>query len=252
MNLHGKRIVVTRAAHQADELADLLREHGAVPLLYPCIAIEPPPDISQLDTALHQLSAGQFDLLILTSANTVEALRQRVQALGLSLNGIHAAAVGPATEHAARQFLGVTVNALPDEYIAESLALAIHPTPEMRILLPQADIAPDTLRDLLTAMGTDVTAITSYHTVLGKGGVDLPGLLVTGQVDAITFPSSSTVTHCIQRVTNEGGRLDILVHVPAVCIGPKTARTASDAGFTHGYSPDHYTLAGIIDSLLNI
>ena len=40
--LAGKRIVNTRAAHQAAEFSALLRQHGAIPIEYPCIEIAPP------------------------------------------------------------------------------------------------------------------------------------------------------------------------------------------------------------------
>ena len=71
MMLAGKRIVITRARHQAGAFADLLREHGAIPILYPCIAIIPPDDPAPLDEALAHLSA--YDWMLITSANTVRA-----------------------------------------------------------------------------------------------------------------------------------------------------------------------------------
>ncbi len=59
--MQGKGIVVTRAVHQAGDLADLLREAGAEPLLYPCIAIQPPDEPSALDEALRDAASGAFD-----------------------------------------------------------------------------------------------------------------------------------------------------------------------------------------------
>ena len=61
--LVGKRVVITRAPHQADELAALLRERGAEALLYPCIDIAPPEDSAALDAALHTAANGGFDCL---------------------------------------------------------------------------------------------------------------------------------------------------------------------------------------------
>ncbi len=76
--LAGKRIVVTRAANQADELDDLLRSRGAEPLPYPCIAIAPPTDTGPLDAALRDLVAGEFTWLVLTSRNAVVVLAERL------------------------------------------------------------------------------------------------------------------------------------------------------------------------------
>ena len=248
--MHGKRVVVTRAPHQAGDLADLLRQRGAEPLLYPCIDIQPPQDTIQLDNAILQAAKGDFDWLVLTSSNTVEALRRRNEALGLSLAQVPVAAVGPSTAQAAEVSLGVRVATLPDDYVAEALAVALNPVPGMRILLPQADIARDTLRDLLTKAGTDVTAVTSYHTVMGHGGVDLPGLMAEGQVDAITFTSSSTVTNCLRRLQNEGGDRTHLDSVICACIGPKTARTAAEAHLINVVVPEVYTLESLVESLV--
>ncbi|HLV34637.1 MAG TPA: uroporphyrinogen-III synthase [Spirillospora sp.] len=251
MNLNGKRIVVTRAAHQAGALADLLRAHGAEPLLYPCIAIAPPEDTAALDAALRRAADGAFDWLILTSSNTVEALRHRCETLGLSLRGMRAAAVGPATARAAQESLGVDVQIVPDEHVAEALAESLHLTPGARVFLPQANLARADLRDSLAAAGADVTVSTAYRTMMGQGGVDLPARLRAGLVDAITFTSSSTVENCLTRVEDEGGDLNHLRAVPAACIGPKTAETARAAGFGRVLTPDEYTLAGLVDILEN-
>jgi hypothetical protein len=96
--LSGKRVVVTRAPHQAEELVSLLRDYGARPIFYPCIDIAPPEDTTALDAALRDVAA--FDWLILTSANTVRALATHLEALGLPLSmlgHLRAVAVGPAT-----------------------------------------------------------------------------------------------------------------------------------------------------------
>lgn len=76
--LAGKRVVNTRAPHQAAELDRLLTEHGAIPLSFPCIAIRPPSDVGPLDAALSRLVKGTFDWVVFTSANTVEAVAGRL------------------------------------------------------------------------------------------------------------------------------------------------------------------------------
>jgi uroporphyrinogen-III synthase len=249
MSLSGKRIVVTRAPHQAGELADLLRERGGEPLLYPCIAIAPPEESASLDAALQQAAAGGFDWLVVTSGNTVEALRQRCEALDLSLAGLRTAAVGPATAEAARSVLDLDVQAMPDEHVAEALADSLGMVAGQQILLPQANLARATLADQLAAAGADITVVTAYCTVMGQGGVDLPALLKSGAVDALTFTSSSTVDNCLTRVEQANGETRLLREICAVCIGPKTADTASDAGFTAIVVPDVYTLPGLIVAL---
>jgi uroporphyrinogen-III synthase len=81
--LAGRRILVTRARHQAGKLSEGLSLLGAEPVEVPVIEIQPPSDFAPLDRALRQLDS--YDWLILTSANTVRALADRAAALGLSL-----------------------------------------------------------------------------------------------------------------------------------------------------------------------
>ncbi|MCZ2097624.1 MAG: uroporphyrinogen-III synthase [Anaerolineae bacterium] len=242
MSLSGKRIVNTRAAHQAAEFDALLRGAGAIPLDYPCIAIAPPKDTSLLDRALTQ----DFDLLVLTSSNAVLVLAQRLAALGRSLAGAPAAAVGAATARAARNMLGVEIVQIPDDYAADTLAGALKVAPGARILLPQSEIAQPTLAQVLRQRGADVIAPVAYRTVRGSGGVDLPALLRAQQVDAVTFTSPSTVRHFVGRLANEGGTLP---SVPVACIGARTSRAASEYGFTVVVEANPHSLDGLIAGL---
>lgn len=248
--LDSKRIVNTRATHQAEALNDLLREQGAVPLVYPCIAIIPPGDSSALDAALADLVAGHFEWLVLTSANTVYALAQRLAVAGMVLAGkFRAAAVGPATAQAAHEWLGLSAVDLPETYIAESLAENLPIEVGIRVLLPESAIARPTLADMLSRRGANVTAIAAYQTVRGRGGVDVPHLLAQGSIDALTFTSSSTVTYFLERLKNESGQVADILALPAVCIGPKTTETARDAGFSALYTASEYTLEGLLGAL---
>lgn len=252
--LSGKRVVVTRAVHQAAELEDLLRSRGAEPLLYPCIAIVPPEDCAPLDRALRAAAQGQFGWLVLTSANAVRALAERLGYLGLAaddLAGLSVAMVGPATVKAAGRLLGLTPDLVPAEAVAEALAAELLRTlaPGQQVLLPQADIARPLLADQLRAAGCEVTAVAAYRTIMGSGGVDLAPLLAAGQVDAITFTSSSTVHNFLRRLEAEGASPALLARVCLACIGPVTAETLARVGLTPTVVAKEHTLSGLLTSL---
>ncbi len=59
--LAGVRIVVTRATHQAEELARPLRECGATVILVPVIEIAPPLDDASLREAAAQCDTYRLD-----------------------------------------------------------------------------------------------------------------------------------------------------------------------------------------------
>ena len=248
--LAGKRVINTRAAHQAAGFSALLRQHGAVPVEYPCIEIAPPEDTAPLDDALRELAAGRFDWLALTSANTAFALSQRLAALDLSLDGaaFRTAAVGPATAHAARQ-IGLNAMGLPQEFTAGALADAIPDTSGARILIPASALARPALAETLTRRGADVVTVCAYRTVRGHGGDNVPDLLNGRQLDAIVFTSSSTVTFFIERLTHENGSMDEAHSLVAACIGQPTAATAREYGFTRIIMPPRQTTGDLIGAL---
>ncbi len=246
--LAGKRIVNTRAVHQAEALNTLLRRHDVIPLNYPCIAITPPDDPALLDATLVDLVAGHYAWLVLTSANTVFAIAERLAVLGLTLNGgrFQTAAIGPATAHAIQQNLGISIADLPAEYIAESLANHLPLKIGERVLLPESALARPTLANQFSERGAQVTVVTAYQTVCGTGGANIPHLLTQGQVDMLTFTSSSTVTYFLERLQNEGGQLETALTLPAACIGPKTATTAQAYGFSLVDVPSEHSLEGLV------
>ena len=248
--MRGKKIVITRAQHQAGELASLLSEYGAEALLYPCIAIVPPEDTRQLDDAVREMSNGGFDWLVLTSANAVKILGERLATTGLTPpSHLALACVGPSTAEAAQRVLGMQARAVPESYVAESLVELLKPALPARVLLLQAEKARPVVRERLEAAGAMITALTAYRTALGEGGVHLSALLKTRQVDAITFTSASTVENCVRRLRAEGAGSELLAHACLACIGPVTAQAMVEAGLVAGVMPIEYTIKGMIEAL---
>jgi uroporphyrinogen III methyltransferase/synthase len=99
--LTGLTVLVPRARDQASDFSALLRSRGAEPLEVPTIEIRPVAATDELDRAVEDLAAGQFDWVVLTSVNGVAAVRARAEASGrgpAALGAALVAAVGPATE----------------------------------------------------------------------------------------------------------------------------------------------------------
>ena len=229
----------------------VLEEAGFRTLLYPAIAIRPPADTRDLDAALQ--NARGYDWIIFTSANAMEAVARRLEALGLGpdvLQGPAIAAVGPATAQAVNQRLGLEVAVIPPKAVGESLLAALPMAAGERALLPRAAKARDVLPDGLRARGVQVGVIIAYETVLGQGGDDLPAALRSGRVDAITFTSPSTVRNTLIRLETEAGLgADALSGVIVACIGPVTAKAAREAGLRVDIVPEEYTAPGLVRAL---
>src|SRR4051794_36109159 len=125
--LAGKRVVNTRATHQAEALDALLVERGAIPLAYPCLAIAPGRS-AELERTLIQLFDGGFAWLIVTSTNAGAAPADptAVPAPPPPVPPPYAvAAVGPATAVAIERLLRVGASVVPAVHRADQLARAI-------------------------------------------------------------------------------------------------------------------------------
>jgi uroporphyrinogen-III synthase len=244
MTLQNKRIVVTRAPHQAVKLAEMLQEKGAVPLMYPCIDIAPPADLAPLDAVLRNLH--NYEWLLITSSNTPLAMKRRLQALEIIPDFVHLkiAAVGQTTAEAMETLFGVKAEIVPETQSAAALAEVINVYEKMRVLLPQASIAKPDLADVLRKRGADVTVVEAYETVIGHGGEDIPTMIAENRVDAVTFTSSSTVENFVERIKPQTA-----THLPVVCIGAPTSDTAWEAGFQTVIASQDYSLENMVQKL---
>ncbi len=183
--LSGIRIIIGRAKAQAGSLAKLLREQGATVTAIPFIEIREPKSFKPLDTALREIL--EYDWLILTSVNGVEAMFERMKKLRLEVGWIahlRIAAIGPATKEAIEKH-GLDVHVVPGEYVAESVVKALKKKVEgRRVLLVRAKVARDVIPDELRKAGAAVDVVEAYETVLPKASRDATAGGVQGQSQA--------------------------------------------------------------------
>lgn len=247
--LAGKHIVITRPEAQAQEFVDLLRQAGALPVMFPTIQIAPLADSSQLDAVLGKVD--NYDWVVFTSANGVRFVCDRLQTLGQSLSVLSAcqiAVIGPATA-ATLSHYGLQAALQPDEYIAESIFESLAQQGSLtgkRFLLLRADIARTTLRQQLIAAGAIVDEIPVYRTIRGEPDPTAYTQLRAG-VDIITFTSSSTVRFFFELLGAEADT--IAANVLIACIGPITAQTARSFGLNVGIVAEEYTVTGLMAAL---
>jgi uroporphyrinogen-III synthase len=250
--LAGRRVLVTRAAHQAGKLSEGLRALGAEPVEVPVLEIRPPVSYEALDSALTHLN--RYDWLILTSANTVRALAERAAALGMELGEfglLKVAAVGEGTASAARSE-GFVITFVPGLYVAESLAeeLTDH-IDGQRILVARAAVARDVIPDGLRAAGATVDVVDAYRNVIPEAAPKLLREAIAGGIDATTFTSSSSVTNLAEAARAAGVGWP-LAGVPAVSIGPITSGTLRELGWEPAAEADPHDIAGLIAATVRV
>lgn len=248
--LANKRVLVTRAAHQAGKLSDSLRAAGAQPVEVPVLEIQPPSSCDPLDAALRNLST--YDWLILTSANAVHALVERAASCGMVSNEPkpQIAAVGKATADAARQ-AGFTVALTPKEYVAESLIESLTDLASgQRILLARAAIARDLIPDTLRAAGAIVDVVDAYQNAIPQNAPEKLRTALASHIDAATFTSSSSVTH-LAEVAHAAGIAFPFAGVKAISIGPITSATLREHGWPPAAEANPHDIPGLIAAVIS-
>ena len=249
--LFGRKILVTRAREQASRLTSGLEAAGAQCIEAPTIRIVPPDSYKELDRAIEGVSG--YTWVILTSPNGVEAFFDRMNSAGKDarhLGSVSVAAIGPETAAALRR-QGILADVVPGEFRAEAVVEALKGCvgPRDRILIPRALQARDILPVELAKMGAAVDVVTAYKTVTGEAdGEALTGMLAAGEVDIVTFTSSSTVNNLLG-ILGEKGR-ELLAGVKIACIGPITAQTCSENGLVPALVATEYTIKGLTESII--
>ncbi len=243
--LFGRTVVITRAREQASALRARLEELGAAVLELPTIELEP------VAFTLPEAGLRAYAWLVVTSANGVDALFDRGLApAGLdarALAGLRVAAIGPGTA-AALERRGIIADLVPERFVAESL-LEAFPEPEQagaRVLLARAEQARDVLPEGLEALGFTVDVLAVYRTVRAVPGAEELEAVRAGNVDAITFTSSSTVTGFCDLVGPIADPQPLVVS-----IGPITGQTAKQRGIRVDVEADPHSVDGLVDALLD-
>jgi len=272
--LSGIRVLVGRARHQAGVLSTELHNRGAVVIEIPFIEIRKPKSFKPLDAALKSL--GTYDWLILTSVNGVEAMWDRMQDLQACLSQVReghdfsravkssksksalaaagprlrVAAIGPATKKAIEQ-LGMKVDVVPTEYVAESVVRSLKSKVKgKRVLLVRAKVARDVIPRELRNAGAQVDVVEAYETVVPQSSRRrLQAALRNPQrrPHIVTFTSSSTVRNFVALLRSRSTGLDEIL---MASIGPVTSSTLREFGLPVDISAKEFTIPGLVKAIV--
>src|SRR3984957_9339731 len=274
--LSGICVLVGRARHQASVLSAQLRKRGAEVIEIPFIEIRKPKSFKALDTALKNLAS--YDWLILTSVNGVEAMWDRIKKLKLdqgkvreghdisradkrkNLNkalapeGLHIAAIGPATQKVLEQ-RGYKVDVVPKEYVAESVVRSLRRRVKgKRVLLVRAKVARDVIPRELRKAGAHVDVVEAYETVVpqpSRKRLRAAFENAKRRPHVITFTSSSTVRNFVSLLgTTRTARRSVLDGVRLASIGPVTSSTLREFTLPVDIEAAEFTIPGLVQAIV--
>ncbi len=248
--LHGRRIAVTRSPEQQGPLAERFAALGAEVLSMPTIDFAPPREPARVQAAVAGL--GEYDWVLFTSTNAVDAFLDAIQAAGRDARAFGRAAiacVGSATAKRLRG-RGLVPDLIPKAFVAEAFLAAL---PEdltgRRVLLPRAEVARELLPDTLRARGAQVDVVPVYRTVAPAVDPGTRGRLARGEVDLLTFTASSTVTQFVAQFS-PAELAALQANAVAACIGPVATQTAEAAGFRVVAEATPHTIPGLVDAVV--
>lgn len=253
-SLAGVRILVGRARHQAGALSAGLKTLGAEVIEVPFIEIRPPRSYRPFDAALRDIA--EYDWLILTSVNGVDALASRLKRRRIKpdkLSHLQIAAIGPATRNAI-EAIGLNVAIVPERYVAESVVEALHGKVDGKpVLLARAKVARDVIPRELRKLGARVHVVEAYETVIARSSRRKLEALMKDPLrrpNVITFTSSSSVRNFAKLLGGRGHAPHTAAEgIKFASIGPVTSATLCEFGFSVDIEAEEYTIPGLIRAI---
>ncbi|MBD3881131.1 uroporphyrinogen-III C-methyltransferase [Phormidium tenue FACHB-886] len=254
--LTGKTLLTTRAAGQASQFSQLLRQQGATVIEMPALEIYPPSSWEKLDEAIAALQT--FDWLILTSTNAVNYFFDRLTAQGKdarALAGIQIAVVGQKTAVRLEQ-RGIQPDFVPPNFVADSL---IETFPDrshlsqLKLLFPRVETGGrEVLVKEFMAQGATVVEVAAYESGCAKAMTpEAIDALRQGKIDVITFASSKTV-RCFaqlwQTIHPAGTPLPPQIRIAS--IGPQTSKDCLECFGRVDIEAQAYTLPGLTEAIV--
>lgn len=216
--MRGLRVVVTRAAHQAEGLTAAFEAAGFTVEHLPLLEVIPPADPRPLERAASELAL--YDWLVFTSSNAVDAFLPL--AGGALPHRLRVAVVGPATAEALRAY-DIEPHLTATHPDAEGLLHDLAPLVDRsrRVLLPQASDARPTLAEGLHRAGAEAVVVVAYEKGMPSDAPERAARLFTNTpIGWVTFTSPRIVRHFVELFGAEWERRRPELY--AASIGPVT------------------------------
>ncbi len=225
-DLSGAGVLVTRAAHQAEPLCNIITRLGGVPLHFPVVEINGPESPERI--AQQQVDCGAWDLLIFVSPNAVEwGLKLFPQGFPQQAS---VAAVGGRTA-GLLQRAGIEVSIVPAGRSDSEALLAMEPLQQVsgrRVAIFRGNGGRPLLGETLEARGAQVEYVEVYRRSQPQGDVAALIAAWPRQVDLVTVTSNDLLDNLFSML-GSAGRAQ-LCNTPMVVISERMLHHAQTLG----------------------
>ncbi|MBI2313616.1 MAG: uroporphyrinogen-III synthase [Betaproteobacteria bacterium] len=227
--LAGRTIVVTRPAHQATELADLIRAAGGNAIVFPVLEILDAEDLKPLMSVIDRLD--DFDFAVFISPNAVNKAMNLIQARRRLPEKLRVAAIGKGSARALREF-GISEVIAPGKRMDSEALLELPELEDVagkRVVIFRGDGGRELLGDTLMARGATLEYAECYRRA--RPALDPAPLMrawARNEIDAITVTSSEGLRNLYDMVGKLGQQW--LKKTPLFVPHERIAETARDLG----------------------
>ena len=240
--LGDQTVLIPRGGRFSEDITNRLTVLGAQAVVAPVVNFAAAEDDNALQQQLIRLRAGDFDWVVLTSATTVDVLQHekveipehtRVAAIGettaqaLSFANIRVDFV-PATDNSPRGFL----HTLPDGFLESS------------VFVPHSETSEPILAAGFAERGVRATFVSAYRTIGLAIDEDVIQRVQSGDITAILVSSGSVARQLAQQLS------PIPDSTAIICIGPRTAYDAREAGLVVSHTAAERSNEALVDALL--
>lgn len=246
--LNGTHILVTRPAHQAENLCRLIENLGGTAVRLPTIDIVATNDVSQNNMVLKSLD--QFQWLVFISVNAVNFAAGTISGKIVRLGNVRIAAIGRATAKAL-ETAGFSVDLLPEQGFNSEALLA---TPQMqsvcgqRFLIVRGVGGREELADTLRRRGAEIEYLDVYRRIIPNiDCTPVIALLMRNGLDVITVTSGEALLNLLAMLgENHHKQLKAL---PLVVVSARIAGIATEMGFKRILVTENPTDASILETV---
>ena len=230
-SLNGARVLVTRPAHQAENLSRLIEEQCGVAVRFPTLEIVELDDFSAIESTLAQVDKYQW--LVFISANAVTMYGYYSDSDKMEkFKSVRIAAIGKATAQAL-VFAGLPVDLVPEAGYNSEALLAMPQMQQMngqRCLIVRGEGGRDELAVTLRSRGANVDYLDVYkRTIPGIDSSKVSLLIAQDKLDVITVTSGEALQNLLIMLEEKNHQR--LFEVSLVVVSDRIRQIAADLGF---------------------
>lgn len=228
-DLKQAQILVTRPAHQAENLCNLIRINNGVPIRLPTLEIV--PIILKLDETAQTLIHA--DWFIFTSTNAVHCYCSQLDDAKMrDLKTKSCLAIGKATAQALKT-VGLNVDLMPlHGYNSEALLELdeLQSVLQKNIVIIRGENGRETLSEVLTQRGANVSYENVYRREIPEIDCSEVSQLITQHcLNLITITSGEAIQNLVKMLPNP--QHDWLKKIPLVVVSERIQTIAKNLGF---------------------